>query len=116
MSKIGSPVQVFRRAVADRARIVAEERIERKASRIAVRDMAYSRPSKSQVLRNRTFVDDLKERLANRVQVTSDGHGAYLRAPNALTRDVAIPSISAHLTLSARTSRCGCLWTGGTVY
>jgi IS1 family transposase len=26
------------------------------------------------------FVDDLKERLANRVQVTSDGHGAYLRA------------------------------------
>jgi hypothetical protein len=25
-------------------------------------------------------VDDLKERLANRVQVTSDGHGAYLRA------------------------------------
>jgi hypothetical protein len=67
-------------------------------------------------LRNCTFVDDLKERLANRVQVTSDGHGAYLRAPNALMRDVAIPSISAHLTLSARTSRCGCLWTGGTVY
>jgi hypothetical protein len=26
------------------------------------------------------FVDDLKQRLANRVQVTSDGHGAYLRA------------------------------------
>jgi IS1 family transposase len=26
------------------------------------------------------FVDDLKERLATRVQVTSDGHGAYLRA------------------------------------
>jgi IS1 family transposase len=26
------------------------------------------------------FVDDLKERLANRVQITSDGHGAYLRA------------------------------------
>jgi IS1 family transposase len=26
------------------------------------------------------FVDDLKERLANRVQVTSDGHGSYLRA------------------------------------
>jgi hypothetical protein len=25
-------------------------------------------------------VDDLKQRLANRVQVTSDGHGAYLRA------------------------------------
>jgi IS1 family transposase len=26
------------------------------------------------------FVDDLKERLANRLQVTSDGHGPYLRA------------------------------------
>jgi hypothetical protein len=26
------------------------------------------------------FVEDLKERLANRVQVTTDGHGAYLRA------------------------------------
>jgi hypothetical protein len=25
-------------------------------------------------------VDDLRDRLANRVQVTSDGHGAYLRA------------------------------------
>jgi IS1 family transposase len=28
------------------------------------------------------FVDDLKERLANRVQITTDGHGPYLRAVN----------------------------------
>jgi hypothetical protein len=26
------------------------------------------------------FVDDLKERLANRVQLTTDGHGPYLKA------------------------------------
>jgi transposase-like protein len=29
------------------------------------------------------FIDDLRERLANRVQLTSDGHGAYLQAVEA---------------------------------
>ena len=28
----------------------------------------------------RLFMDDLKERLANRVQITSDGHRAYVEA------------------------------------
>ncbi|MBZ0145948.1 MAG: IS1 family transposase, partial [Pseudorhodoplanes sp.] len=35
------------------------------------------------------FMDDLRERLANRVQLTSDGHGAYLQAvENAFGEDI----------------------------
>jgi IS1 family transposase len=33
------------------------------------------------------FVDDLKERLANRVQLTTDGHGPYLKAVDAVFGD-----------------------------
>jgi len=33
------------------------------------------------------FVDDLKERLANRIQLTTDGHGAYLKAVDTVFGD-----------------------------
>src|SRR6266511_1107318 len=56
------------------AAIIAALTVEREPARGAV--VGWGRDSDAAII----FMDDLKSRLANRVQLTSDGHKAYLEA------------------------------------